>query len=74
MVGLVFSNNLERNQVISTNCVYSDVDNHLEFESQNSEAILMLQGLGDLFVVNVPVDHVELHWIPYIKQCQSTSY
>ena len=46
-------------------CVYSDVPNHLEFESQYSETILMLQGLGDLLIVNVPVHHVELHWIPF---------
>ena len=30
----------------------------------------MLQGLGDFFIVNVPVDHVELHWIPFIKMSQ----
>ena len=46
-------------------CVYSDVLNHLEFESQYSEAVLMLQGLGNLLIVNVPVNHVELHWIPF---------
>ena len=45
--------------------VYSDVPNHLEFESQYSETILMLQSLGDLLIVNVPVHHVELHWIPF---------
>ena len=30
----------------------------------------MLQGLGDLLVVNVPVDHVELHGIP-LQSCNS---
>ena len=56
------------NQIITTICVYSDVHNHLEFESQYSEAILMLQGLGDLLVVNVPVNHVELHGVP-LQSC-----
>ena len=39
------------------------VDNH-ELEPKNSQSILMSESLLDCVVVDVPVDHVELKWVP----------
>ena len=43
--------------------VRSFVTNHLELEPEDSQTILMLQSLGNLLVVNIPVDHVQLDGI-----------
>ena len=36
---------------------------NLKLECEDSQSILMLQGLVHSFIVNVPVDHVQLHGI-----------
>ena len=39
------------------------IDN-FELEPKNSQSILMSESLLDCVVVDVPVDHVELKWVP----------
>ena len=51
----------DASQGVHAGVVGSLVVNHLELEAKHSETILVLQGLGHLLVVNVPVDHVEFY-------------
>ena len=53
----------DASQTVHAGMVGSLVIHHLELEAEHSETILMLQGLGHLLVVNIPVDHVELDGI-----------
>ena len=36
---------------------------YLELEAEHGQAVLVLEGLSDLLVVDVPVDHVQLHGV-----------
>ena len=36
---------------------------YLELEAEHGQAVLVLERLGDLLVVDVPVDHVQLHGV-----------
>lgn len=51
----------DASQAVHAGMVGSLVINHLELEAEHSETILVLQGLGHLLVVNIPVDHVEFY-------------
>ena len=53
----------DASQAVHAGMVGSLVVNHLELEAKHSEPVLVLQGLGHLLVVNVPVDHVEFYWV-----------
>ena len=44
--------------------IYIFVVDNLELEAKNSQSILMSESLLDCVVVDVPVDHVELKWVP----------
>ena len=51
----------DASQAVHAGMIGSLVINHLELEAKHSETILVLQGLGHLLVVDVPVDHVEFY-------------
>ena len=46
--------------------IYIFIVDNLELEAKNSQSILMSESLLDCVVVDVPVDHVELKWVPGI--------